>query len=197
MDLSKYQALIFDMDGTLIDSMPAHLGAWRRTCEAFGIPFDQEWLHSLGGMPTKKTARAIIERYQLDVQPQLLVETKFQYYEATEHKGVVIPATVDLLKQFRHEKKTAVGTGCIRRHADELLTMTELLPLLDAVVTASDVIRYKPEPDTFLLAAERVGVKPQDCVVFEDTNLGRQAALAAGMDCILVKNGELVEFTKA
>ncbi|MGF1788440.1 beta-phosphoglucomutase family hydrolase [Photobacterium swingsii] len=197
MDLTKYQALIFDMDGTLIDSMPAHVGSWQKTCEEFEIPFDEVWLHSLGGMPTIKTAQAIIDKFGLDQHPQLLAETKFRHYESLTHKGNIIPATVDILKAHRKDKKVAVGTGCMIRHADELLTVTGLMPLLDAVVTASDVTNHKPHPDTFLKAAKLVGVEPKDCVVFEDTLLGQRAALAAGMDCILVTEGKISTFTAA
>jgi len=197
MDLSAYKGIIFDMDGTLIDSMPVHIYAWKTTCEEFGIPFDYHWFYSLGGMPTIKTANAVNEKYQLDYDPTLLAETKICYFDAIDHKGDIIPETFELLKQHKADKKIAVGTGCQKRHADELLEVTGILPLLDALVTSNDVENHKPAPDTFLEAAKRIGLAPADCVVFEDTDLGRSAALAAGMDCYLVVDGKITEFTPA
>ncbi|WP_330959444.1 beta-phosphoglucomutase family hydrolase [Photobacterium sp. 53610] len=197
MDLSQYHGLIFDMDGTLIDSMPAHLKAWRAACEQFCIPFDPKWLMSLGGSPTVKTAQMMNEKYQLQHSVQVVADTKWQFFEALEHKGEVIPATFSLLMRYRGEKKIAVGTGCRKSNALELLSMTDILPSLDALVTADDVRNHKPHPDTFLEAAQRIGLVPSQCVVFEDTSLGRQAALAAGMDCFLVVDGKIKEFTSA
>jgi beta-phosphoglucomutase family hydrolase len=198
MDLAKYKGIIFDMDGTLVDSMPAHLNAWQATCEAFDIPFDREWFYTLGGMPTIKTAYAINEKYQLDCDPVLLAESKLRLFDDIPHKGDVIPATFNVLKQQKAlSKKIAIGTGCQRRHADELLEVTGLMPYLDAVVTSNDVENHKPNPDTFLEAAKRIGVEPKDCIVFEDTELGRSAAISAGMDCYLVTDGLITEFKAA
>ncbi|MCG2837420.1 beta-phosphoglucomutase family hydrolase [Photobacterium sp. WH77] len=197
MDLSRYQGLIFDMDGTLIDSMPAHITAWRYACEQFNIPFDPQWLMSLGGSPTIKTAQMMNEKYQTDHDIQEVADAKWRFFEALEQKGEAIPATVNLLLQYRDQKKVAVGTGCRKVNAENLLTITDILPLLDALVTADDVLNHKPHPDTFLEAANRIGLAPHQCVVFEDTDLGRRAALAAGMDCFLVVDGVIAEFTSA
>ena len=197
MDLSKYKGLIFDMDGTLIDSMPAHLKAWRQTCEVFEIPFDEAWFYSLGGMPTIKTAQAINHRYQQNFDTKRLADTKSQFFNDLNYKGEVIPATYQLLLDNKPSKKIAVGTGCRNSNALPLLTETNILPLLDALVTADDVERHKPNPDTFLQAAQRIGVEPRHCVVFEDTELGQSAALAAGMDCVLVVDGQIGALTKA
>ncbi|WP_027252127.1 HAD family hydrolase [Photobacterium halotolerans] len=197
MDLSRYQGLIFDMDGTLIDSMPAHITARRYACEQFNIPFDSQWLMSLGGSPTIKTAQMMNEKYQTDHDIREVADTKWRFFEALEHKGEAIPATVNLLLQYKGQKKVAVGTGCRKVNAENLLTITDLLPLLDALVTADDVRNHKPHPDTFLEAAKRIGLAPHQCVVFEDTDLGRRAALAAGMDCFLVVDGAIAEFTSA
>ncbi|KKC99292.1 MULTISPECIES: HAD family hydrolase [Photobacterium] len=197
MDLSRYQGLIFDMDGTLIDSMPAHIAAWRFACEQFRIPFDAQWLMSLGGSPTIKTAQMMNEKYHMDLNIQAVADTKWHFFETLEQKGDVIPATVSILLQYKDQKKVAVGTGCRRVNAESLLTITEILPLLDALVTADDVRNHKPHPDTFLEAAMRLGLAPHQCVVFEDTDLGRQAALSAGMDCFLVTDGAIAEFTSA
>lgn len=197
MDLSAYKGLIFDMDGTLIDSMPAHVLAWKQTCELFEIPFDEQWFYSLGGMPTIKTAQAINRRYDQNFDTTRLANTKCEFFEALDYKGEVIESTYQILLDNKSSKKIAVGTGCRQMNALPLLDETNILPLLDALVTADDVEKHKPNPDTFLQAATRIGLDPEHCLVFEDTELGKTAALAAGMDCVLVVDGEISSLTKA
>lgn len=197
MDLSQYHALIFDMDGTLIDSMPAHVEAWRKTCEQYEIPFDANWFYALGGSPTIKTAQAINHQWEQHFDPQELADRKCQFFEELDFKGEVIPETYQLLMAYKDTKKIAVGTGCRLMNAEPLLTETGIYPHLDALVTADDVENHKPEPDTFLEAAKRVGIAPAQCLVFEDTLLGQQAALAAGMDCMMVEDGKLGALVKA
>lgn len=192
VDVSGYKGLIFDMDGTLIDTMPSHLFAWKKTAKQFDFPFEPEWIHSLGGMPTQKVAMLLNERYHIDIDPQKVAEVKTALFASLIEDGSIINCTYDVLKQFYGQKKLAIGTGSNHQNAIRLLEHNNLLPLLDAVVTAADVENHKPNPDTFLLAAQKLGLAPQDCVVFEDTEIGRQAALAAGMDCIMVVNGQLM-----
>ncbi|UTV26544.1 beta-phosphoglucomutase family hydrolase [Photobacterium atrarenae] len=197
MDFSAYKGLIFDMDGTLIDSMPAHVYAWKQTCELFEIPFDEAWFHSLGGLPTLKTAQAINRRYAQNFDIHRLANTKGDFFAALPNRGEVIAVTYQLLKRLKADKKIAVGTGSRHKHAAPLLEETAILPLLDALVTADDVENHKPHPDTFLQAAERIGLAPHECVVFEDTELGKNAAMAAGMDCVMIVAGELGELILA
>ena len=195
MDLSSYQGIIFGMDGTLVDSMPAHIFAWQQTCAVFTLPFERDWFYSMGGSPTINTANQLLEKYAIDADPQLLVATKLRFFDEIQHKGDVIPATFSLLQQQKAlNKRIAIGTGCYRHHALEILSALGILPLLDAVVTADDVKRHKPLPDTFIEAARLLGVSASQCVVFEDTALGCQAAHAAGMDCYLVTDGIISEF---
>ncbi|WP_086984273.1 beta-phosphoglucomutase family hydrolase [Vibrio aphrogenes] len=191
VDVSSYKGLIFDMDGTLIDTMPSHLHAWKQTAEQYQFPFDQEWIHSMGGMPTQKVAMQLKSRYHIDIDPQQVADTKTSLFSHLIEDGSIIQCTFDVLKQCYGKKKLAIGTGSNQANAIKLLDYNGILPLLDAVVTAADVDNHKPNPDTFLLAAEKLGLEPSECVVFEDTEIGRQAALAAGMDCIMVKDGKL------
>ncbi|HBV76957.1 MULTISPECIES: beta-phosphoglucomutase family hydrolase [Vibrio] len=192
VDVSSYKGLIFDMDGTLIDTMPSHLHAWQQTAEQYNFPFDQEWIYSLGGMPSRKVAMQLNERYHIDIDPQKVADTKTRLFRNLIEEGCVITCTFQVLKQFYGKKKLAIGTGSNQENAIKLLEYNGILPMLDAVVTAADVENHKPNPDTFLLAAQRLGLKPEDCVVFEDTEIGKQAALAAGMACIMVVNGQLI-----
>ncbi|PSU92108.1 carotenoid dehydrogenase [Photobacterium kishitanii] len=195
MDLSSYQGIIFDMDGTLVDSMPAHINAWQQTCADFELPFERDWFYAMGGSPTINTAVALLKKYDIDADPQLLVTSKLRYFDEIKHKGDIIPATFSLLRQQKAlHKPIAIGTGCYRHHALEILSTSGILPLVDVVVTANDVQRHKPFPDTFLEAARLLGVSVSHCVVFEDTELGCQAAHAASMDCYLVRDGIISEF---
>ncbi len=189
--LTGYDAIIFDMDGTLIDSMPTHLEAWRLTSEKYGFPFDKEWHYSLGGVSTERTAELVNQRYNLSLDSGSVAETKRLLWEEIYSGPVLIDETYAVFTRCEGKKKIAVGTGAIRAHAESLLAGVGLLERLDALVTVSDVENGKPHPETFLTAAAQVGVEPERCLVFEDTELGRQAATAAGMDCVLVVNGQL------
>ncbi|MFV0575399.1 MAG: HAD family hydrolase [Vibrio sp.] len=193
IDVSSYKGLIFDMDGTLIDTMPSHLHAWKQTAEQFDFPFEPEWINSMGGMPTQKVAMQLNERYHIVIDPQEVAQTKTGLFATLIDDGNIIDCTFKILKQCYGEKKLAIGTGSNKTNAMLLLEHNGILPMLDAIVTAADVVNHKPNPDTFLLAAQKLGLAPSDCVVFEDTEIGRQAALAAGMDCIMVVDGELVD----
>jgi beta-phosphoglucomutase family hydrolase len=190
--LKQYQAFIFDMDGTLLDTMPGHLKAWQQTASHFGFPFSEEWLHSLGGMPSYKIAAEVNSKYTMSLDPIEVSKYKMASFSELDDIGEPIPCTFDVLNHFYGVKKLAVGTGSQRNSAERLLTKARLIDMLDVVVTASDVDNHKPNPDTFLKAAQDMQVEPEQCIVFEDTKLGLQAAHAANMDCMMVEEGRLI-----
>lgn len=192
INLNQYQAIIFDMDGTLIDSMPGHGKAWRLTCERYGYPFDPAYMQSLGGVPTDQTVVLLNEKYQLQHDVAEVAAFKAATWEQMDEAPVLIPCTFEVLQHYLTTKKIGIGTGAERSHALKMLRQTGLLALVPTVVTASDVTHGKPHPETFLTVAAQLGVAPGQCVVFEDTAIGQQAALAAGMDCILVQDGQLL-----
>ena len=191
VDLSAYDGIVFDMDGTLIDSMGSHLQAWEQTCLAFGYPFDEAFLHSLGGVPSAATAELLNEKHGLAHSPEEVAKYKQYTWLKLDHTPTLIADTAAVFEHYRPTMKIGVGTGAERSQAENLLEHHGLLSRIDALVSATDVSRGKPDGETFLRVAELMGVAPEKCVVFEDTSIGAEAARHAGMDCIMVHNGKI------
>ena len=180
------------MDGTLIDSMGTHGQAWQQTCELYGYPYDRDYLHSLGGVPTQEIVNMLNEKHGHKHDVKKVAETKRQTFLKLEDSPNIIDATFQVMQRYQGKLKMGVGTGSERNNAIRMLTNSGLLERLETVVTSSDVRFGKPHGETFITAATNMGLKPNECVVFEDTEIGRQAARNAGMDCIMVVNGKLV-----
>lgn len=182
-----YRALIFDCDGTLADTMPAHARAWVASYGSFGIEIQEEPFLQMGGLPN----RAIIETlnrdfgYTLDVASTQ--EDKERRYLDMLHAVTEIKAVTDIARAHRGKVPIAVASSGLGRVVRQTLTTLGILSLFDAVVTADDVVHGKPSPDIFLLAAQRLGIAPADCIVYEDGDPGLEAARRAGMRAVDVR----------
>jgi beta-phosphoglucomutase family hydrolase len=181
-----YAALIFDMDGTLVDSGQLHEFSWRATLNKYHIPIDGPLMRSLAGVPTKETLALLIEKFDCTVSASLdeMNEFKEQCVRDNVQRYVKPTALFELVKQYHGKKPMAIGTGANTPEALLVLQHCGMDAYLDAVVGADQVQHPKPAPDTFLRCAELLGVAPQHCVVFEDAQLGLQAAKSAGMAAV-------------
>lgn len=175
------KALIFDLDGTLSDSLPVHIASWNAVCEKLNCTFDERILVEMTGAPTLSFAERIKREQNLEITAEELVVLKQKEFWKNINQIKPHDAVIDLMKSAHGKIPMSVGTGASRTSA--MLQMKELGidQLFDFIVTADDVDRHKPEPDTFLKCAELMGVEPKYCQVFEDGELGMQAAQTAGM----------------
>lgn len=177
----KARALIFDLDGTLSNSLPVHLKNWQIIGEKFGFEFDPQIIHDLTGRPTIEFAQHVVERYGVNEAPENLVKMKQESFWSLSHLLEPIDEVIAIVKQNHGKLPMAVGTGAGAKSAKVQLKALELAQYFPTVVSANDVNKHKPEPDTFLKCAELLGVEPQYCQVFEDGDLGITAAKTAGM----------------
>ncbi len=184
MKLDKHpdaEALIFDLDGTLADTMPLHYEAWVKTAKIMNLEFSVDFLKSCAGMPSSKIIDLLNEKNNRIIDPQKFSDMKEEFFAKEMHKIKEITAVTDLVYKYHGKIPMAVGTGGKRNIASETMQLLGLDKYISILVSADDVENHKPEPDTFLKCAELMGISPENCQVFEDASLGFRAAEAAGM----------------
>lgn len=175
------KALIFDLDGTLSDSLPVHIVAWHAVCKKLNCTFDERIMVEMTGAPTILFAERVIREQNLSIAPHELVAMKQKEFWSNINQIKPHDAVIELMRSAHAKMPMAIGTGASRRSALLQLQELEIDQLFDCIVTADDVINHKPEPETFLKCAELMNVEPRYCQVFEDGELGMQAAKTAGM----------------
>jgi beta-phosphoglucomutase-like phosphatase (HAD superfamily) len=183
----EFGGYIFDCDGTLADTMPMHFKAWSRVVTELGGVFPEELFYRLGGKPTVQILELLRDDHGLKVpDPRAAALRKEEYFLALLDGVRPIEAVMSFARRWRGVKPLAVASGGFHRQIDRTLTALGVRDWFDAIVCAEDCARGKPFPDPFLEAARRLNVPAADCLVFEDSPLGIQAAIAAGMQYVLV-----------
>jgi HAD superfamily hydrolase (TIGR01509 family) len=184
----RYDGYIFDCDGTLADSMPVHYRAW---CEALadfqaGFLLDETLYYSWAGVSTPGVVERLNEIHRTALDPDAVAHHKEDLY--LRHLETIQPITpvAEFARTISRTRPVSVATGGWRRVAGRTLEIVGLGDIFPIIVTPEDVERGKPAPDMFLLAAEKMGVDPRRCVVFEDGQPGVDGARAAGMDVVII-----------
>ncbi len=177
----RAKGLIFDIDGTISDTMPIHRLAYQQTAAEYGFEVTSELFYSMSGIPAYQTSVLLKEKFNKDFDPQEFADKKEANFLKNIHLAEAIQPVIKIIREYDGKLPMACGTGGTRFYALKTLELAGVLASFEHIVTAEDVDNHKPHPDTFLKAAELIGVPPEHCQVFEDSQLGIQAAEAAGM----------------
>ncbi|MBG89851.1 MAG: HAD family hydrolase [Verrucomicrobiales bacterium] len=182
------RGLIFDCDGTLADTMPLHWKAWQAVCQRHGVRFEEERFYAWGGIGSIQIFQTLKDEQGLDIDPVALSKEKEESFFPFARDVQPIEPVMRIVREHKGQVPMAVATGGKRRNCEAVLGGLGVLAWFDAVVTSEDVENQKPAPDIFLQAAERIGIPPEECRGYEDTDLGIQAVRAAGMDAVDIRN---------
>jgi beta-phosphoglucomutase family hydrolase len=181
------QGIIFDCDGTLADTMPLHWRAWQSVTRRHGILFPEERFYALGGVPSRDIFKMLGEEQGMSLDHFALAHEKESHYLPLIDQVEPVNAVVAVAREFHGKVPMAVASGGTNAIINQVLRHLGIRDMFQAVVTSEDVVRQKPAPDIFLEAARRIGVQPQFCRAYEDTDLGLQAIRAAGMEAVDVR----------
>ena len=181
-----FDGYIFDCDGTLADTMPVHYEAWCEVLEGGPADFPEALFYEMGGLPTERVVEVLNERHGRQMPVVETARIKENLYLERLSRIRPIEPVVDFVHQFYGKKPLAVASGGHGSVVRRTLTALGIVDKFDAIMGAEDYVNGKPAPDPFLEAARRIGVPPERCLAFEDTQLGITSATAAGMKTVLV-----------
>ena len=181
------RAIIFDCDGTLADSMPLHWRAWQVIAMRHGFSLPEDRFYSLGGVPSRDILKVLSAEQDLPLDPLAVAREKEAEYLPLIAQVEPINTVVGVARAYYGKIPLAVASGGTKRVIEQVLDHLDIRHLFQAVVTSEDVLNQKPAPDIFLEAARRLGVPPQCCRAYEDTDFGMRAIRAAGMEAVDVR----------
>ncbi|GAA4199233.1 fructose-1-phosphate/6-phosphogluconate phosphatase [Streptosporangium oxazolinicum] len=184
---TPYAALVFDCDGTLVDTASANESAWRTALAGWQVDLDPAWYRARTGLSADRLLAELETETGAELDYQAVRAAALDAYQWLIHTVTPHRPVSAVAEAHRGRVPMAVASGGARQAVEETLRVTGLRPLFDTVVTRDDVRYGKPAPDVYLLAARLLGVAPYACVAYEDTDEGVASALAAGMTVIDVR----------
>ena len=182
----EFSAYLFDCDGTIADSMPLHFVAWRDALAAWRCEFSEELFYSWGGLSVTDIVNLLNDMYGMKMPIEEVLRRKEQFYLECLPALKAVPEVLEHIRSSYRRIPLAVVSGSKRESVTASLTSLGLLEKFDVLVCAEDYARGKPDPEPFLLAASKLGVNPHTCLVFEDTDMGIEAAQSAGMATVRI-----------
>ena len=189
LPLGRFEAYLFDCDGTIVDSMPLHYIAWKKALAEWNCTFDEQLFYAWGGTPTAEIISLLNKRQGLSMPIEVVATRKEDLYLERLSQLKAIPEVVEHIEAQFGRIPFAVVSGNTRESVSASLLSVKLLNKFDVLVCAGDYMRGKPDPESYLLAAAKLGVAPESCLVFEDSDMGIHAADAAGMASLKIPPG--------
>ncbi len=187
IDIGDAKGLIFDCDGTLVDSMPLHMEAWKHAFQIVKEDYNHAYLDSKKGMKESEIIELYNKEFNKRLNPEEIVKIKHEYFNNQLKSLKPIAPIVHIVCQYHGKLPMGVVSGSVRRTVHDELEIIGIKNKFDYILTADDNFKAKPAPDKFFEAARLMNVNPEDCLVFEDSDLGLLAAQMAGMQTIDVR----------
>jgi len=182
------RGLIFDCDGTLVDSMPLHYQAFMAVLPRHNLHLTEERFYEWAGTPVDEVVRRLADEKGISVNAQSVAQERDDYFHSLPASALQpVEAVVEIARRYHRRLPMAVATGSARASAETSLLAIGVLDLFDAVISSHDAGRPKPAPDVFLTAAQSIAIDPAHCVAFEDGDVGIIAAKAAGMRVVDIR----------
>lgn len=181
-----FRAYLFDCDGTVVDSMPLHYIAWEKALGEWSCSLDEELFYAWGGKPPAEIVATLNKMRGLNMPVEAVAERKERLYYEQLPELQPVPEVLEHIEAQQGRLPFAIVSGSSRESVVKSLTTVHLLDRFEFLVGSEDYERSKPAPDAFLVAAAQLGIAPKDCLVFEDTAMGIEAATAAGMASVRV-----------
>ena len=182
----SFKGYLFDCDGTIADSMPLHYVAWSKALSEWNCEFGEDLFYAWGGMPVAKIIATLNEKHGLNMPVKDVARRKEEFYFEVLPQLKAVPEVLEHIEASHGQIPFAVVSGSTRDSVIASLETLKILDKFDTLVCAGEYQKSKPDPEAFLIAAHRLGIAPESCLVFEDTDMGIQAATAAGMASVKV-----------